>query len=335
MAIPISINELLNGNVVESNRIEFKADLNPTPVLHSICAFANDIDNIGGGYIVIGVEEENGPPERRKPRNVGILMFGTDPQRFFRYARIEVVDIPDETGNGMTEKTFAGTLQVQLADALNFIRNYVCQQKIIKHNDRAEADRVWNYPYRAVEEILSNAVYHRSYQIQEPITVRITKDAMEITSFPGFDRSITDEDIASGKIRGRIYRNRRIGDFLKELGMIEGRNTGFPNAYAALKQNGSDSLRFQMDPERSWLSVTIPIHSAFTEPEKENKRAAYRDRVLKAIGSESLTMTEIANRMGYKGITKKMRGTVMEMTESGTLRQDVGAVGSVRYSAVR
>ena len=56
---------------------------------------------------------------------------------------------------------------------------------------------------------------------------------------------------------------------------------------------------------------------------------------MKAIGSESLTMTEIANRMGYKGITKKMRGTVMEMTESGTLRQDVDAVGSVRYSAVR
>ena len=63
MAIPIGINELINGQIVESNRIEFKADLNPTSVLHSICAFANDIDNIGGGYIVIGVEEENGTPK--------------------------------------------------------------------------------------------------------------------------------------------------------------------------------------------------------------------------------------------------------------------------------
>ena len=50
-----------------------------------------------------------------------------------------------------------------------------------------------NYPYAAVEEILSNAVHHRSYQIGEPINVRITPTAMEITSFPGFDRSITDE----------------------------------------------------------------------------------------------------------------------------------------------
>ena len=63
MAIPIGINELINGQIVESNRIEFKADLNPTSILHSICAFANDIDNIGGGYIVIGVEEENGTPK--------------------------------------------------------------------------------------------------------------------------------------------------------------------------------------------------------------------------------------------------------------------------------
>ena len=62
MAIPVSVNELINGHVVESNRIEYKSDWNPTPILHSICAFANDIENIGGGYIVIGVEEEHGSP---------------------------------------------------------------------------------------------------------------------------------------------------------------------------------------------------------------------------------------------------------------------------------
>ena len=29
-------------------------------IYRSICAFANDFDNTGGGYIVIGVEEKNG-----------------------------------------------------------------------------------------------------------------------------------------------------------------------------------------------------------------------------------------------------------------------------------
>lgn len=483
MAIPIGIEELINGNIVESNRIEFKADFNPTTILHSICAFANDIDNIGGGYIVIGVEEENGmpkfpikgieknridgmlksllelchylepfyepvaepmlyknkhlivvwcsggfgrpykapkdaierqankyyyirkfsssviaspeeerelfyisetipfddrpnltaeisdlnlgllkehlqktgssltehfdekdlpeladdmqllagPPERRKPRNVGILMFGSNPQKFFRYARIEVVDIPDETGERMTEKTFEGTLQAQLSTALAYIKNYVLAQKIIKHADRAEADRIWNYPYRAVEEILSNAVYHRSYQVQEPITIRITREAMEITSFPGFDSSITDEDIAAGRIRGRIYRNRRIGDFLKELGMIEGRNTGFPNAYTALRQNGSPRLQFAMDPERSYLSVMIPIHPAFVEKQNADKTAVYQTRILKALESDALTLTELSRKMGYKGITKKLRTTVDNMQRTGMIAQSMDADKSIRY----
>ena len=63
MAIPINIENLINGSVIESNRIEFKSDYNPSEIISTICAFANDIDNMGGGYIVIGVEEENGSPK--------------------------------------------------------------------------------------------------------------------------------------------------------------------------------------------------------------------------------------------------------------------------------
>jgi predicted HTH transcriptional regulator len=64
MPLPIDIEDLLNKNRVESNRIEFKAGWNPDKIYHTICAFANDIDNIGGGYILVGVEEENGIAKR-------------------------------------------------------------------------------------------------------------------------------------------------------------------------------------------------------------------------------------------------------------------------------
>ena len=107
----------------------------------------------------------DGPPESTRPRNVGILMFSQQPEKYFRYAKIEVVDIPDPTGTGMVEKIFTGPIQTQLRDALAYIRNYVLKEAVVKHDDRAEADRFFNYPYRAVEEILSNAVYHRSYQL--------------------------------------------------------------------------------------------------------------------------------------------------------------------------
>ena len=62
MALPININELLNGNTVEWDRIEFKKGWNPQSIIHTICAFANDINNWGGGYIFVGIEENEGLP---------------------------------------------------------------------------------------------------------------------------------------------------------------------------------------------------------------------------------------------------------------------------------
>ena len=62
MAIPTNIRTLLSGNVVEWARIEFKTTWDPEASLKTITAFANDLDNWGGGYIVIGVKEEKGIP---------------------------------------------------------------------------------------------------------------------------------------------------------------------------------------------------------------------------------------------------------------------------------
>lgn len=64
MALPINIEDLLNKQKIESNRIEFKKGWNPAKIYRTICAFANDFDNIGGGYILVGVEEEGGIAKR-------------------------------------------------------------------------------------------------------------------------------------------------------------------------------------------------------------------------------------------------------------------------------
>lgn len=483
MAIPININDLIDCRVVESNRVEFKSDWNPTPIIHSICAFANDIDNVGGGYIVVGVEEKDGtpvlpvkgipqervdgilkeliglchmieplyypvvepvlfqgkyiiviwvsgghgrpykaakdvhsdkptklyyirkfsstivaspekekelfyistdipfddrpnlaadvsdldiglmrshlkeigsslyehslsmdaldiaknmqlvagPPEAVKPLNVGLLMFSERPEKYFRYARIEVVDIPDPTGTNMTEKVFTGPIQRQLSDALAFIKNYTLKEVVIKSADRAEATRISNYPYAAIEEILANAVYHRSYQEKEPITVRITSESIEITSFPGFDRSISDKDIAELRIRARVYRNRRIGDFLKELKLIEGRNTGFPNAIKALKANGSGMPRFEMDNERSFLSVTIPIHPYFLKASSD-KDTEYREKILVQLRTSPMNRTELAKALGMKGISRKLSAAVEQLIAEGKVVQIVVG-GGVKLAA--
>ena len=67
MAIPINIEDLLNKRKIESNRIEFKKGWNPDKIYRTICAFANDFDNIGGGYIVVGIEEDERTGIAKRP----------------------------------------------------------------------------------------------------------------------------------------------------------------------------------------------------------------------------------------------------------------------------
>ncbi len=61
-ALPININELLQGQIVEWERLEFKEGWNPEAFLRTVCAFANDINNWGGGYLIFGIKEADGQP---------------------------------------------------------------------------------------------------------------------------------------------------------------------------------------------------------------------------------------------------------------------------------
>lgn len=48
---------------MEIARIEYNTEWDPAKVLHTMCAFANDVEGWGGGYIIIGVNFESGKPE--------------------------------------------------------------------------------------------------------------------------------------------------------------------------------------------------------------------------------------------------------------------------------
>lgn len=467
MAIPVSIDNIIRGNVVESARIEYKESWYPDASLKTISAFANDLDNWGGGYLVIGVQERNGLPVRPvkglkddeiddiqkdilrcckfispayvpqcqpveldgrsllliwcpggydrpykcpkkptqrnsqkiyyirkmsstieatdidvkelmalsrnipfddrinprgqmsdlkyplirdflmeadsgllagiegrsleeiasdmriaegpredfKPLNVGLMFFNDDPEKFFPYTRIEVVNIPDPTGQGMEERTFRGPIHRQLKDALLYLRNTVIAQRVYKQPGKAEAIRVWNYSYQALEEFLSNAVYHRSYQLYEPVTVRIESDSIEITSAPGPDRSISDEDIAGLRMKTRRYRNRRIGDFLKELHMVEGRNTGIPTALRSIRENGSPLPEFITDDDRSFFSVVMPIHRAFIDGERRPDISMYGEISSKEEGPRKEARKHRRSR-------KEIRELILEQLAHGDMSEN-------------
>ena len=417
--LPINLHDLLRQRAVEGDRVEYKAGWNPQSVLHTICAFANDFHNLGGGYVVLGVEEHDGqpllaprgldsgrieslqnellrlghnavqphyhpltavydidgrtilvlwapggetrpykarvslasggtewayyirrhsstvrargdderellslaatvpfddryhqaaslddlsprlieqflrdvgsdlaletglstetlgrrmnlvggPPEACFPKNVGLLFFNEAPHRFFPATQIDVVWFPDGAGGDrFEEKEFRGPLSIILREAIDFIaRNYL-KEIVIKHPHQPEAERFWNFPLAAIEEALVNAIYHRSYEQREPVEVRITPQELTILSFPGADRSIRMEDLQTGRAISRRYRNRRIGEFLKELDLAEGQSTGIPKILRAMRENGSPAPVFETDDDRTSFLVRLPVHEAAHSP---------------------------------------------------------------------
>lgn len=173
---------------------------------------------------------------------------------------------------------------------MQYISNTIITEKVVKHPDRAEADRFFNYPYAAIEEALSNAVYHRAYDEREPIEVRIENDWIEILSFPGPDRSVTMEGLKSYRVSNRRYRNRRIGDFLKELHLTEGRNTGFKKILDALEANGSPKPEFETDEARSYFITRLFVHEGFIEEKHGTENASTPNSTPNSTPLSSLTV---------------------------------------------
>ena len=51
--IPLKLEKLLSGRVVEQERVEYKKGWNPGDVTHTMCAYANDFNNSKGNFSVL------------------------------------------------------------------------------------------------------------------------------------------------------------------------------------------------------------------------------------------------------------------------------------------
>ena len=201
------------------------------------------------------------------PRNIGLLCFSNDPTEWFPCAKIEVVQfLADQAGDVQQERVFRGGLLNQARDCLAHLEN-LSLTHLQKQRDSIYA-RTWSaYPIAALREALMNAIYHRSYDIDqlEPIKIYVFADRVEVISYPGPVAAIQPAHLLPGAKANHAVqaRNRRIGELLKELGLAEGRLSGLPKMFAAMEQNGSPRPRFDFDEDRTYFRATFPAHPQY------------------------------------------------------------------------
>ena len=200
------------------------------------------------------------------PRNVGLLFFSDDPTEWFRGAKIEVAQFTaDRAGSVFQEKTFGGTLADQLRDCLDYLEN-LSTFHLHKQQHHWKVRSWVNYPLPALRETLVNAVYHRSYDFDqpEPTKVCLYPNRIEVVSYPGPVAGIERKHLLpNADIPTVPARNRRIGEFLKRLRLAEGWHTGLPKVFRSMKTNGSPLPRFDFDEMRTYFRATLPAHPEY------------------------------------------------------------------------
>ena len=144
------------------------------------------------------------------------------------------------------------------ADCLNYLEN-LSTHHLQKQHDRSQVRGWVSYPLPALRETLVNAVYHRGYDVDqpEPTKVYLYPSRVEVISYPGPLPGIEPQHLApDAQVPPVPARNRRIGEFLKELKLAEGRLSGLPKVFQAMEANGSPAPHFDFDEQRTYFRAT-------------------------------------------------------------------------------
>ena len=198
------------------------------------------------------------------PKNVALRFFNEDPDIIFPGAKVEVVQFSDDTGGDLIEeRIIRGPLPYQVRQTLNHL-NSLEDVLLEKIPGRAEVDKTVIYPFEAIREAVVNAIYHRSYENVEPTKIYLYPNRMEIISYPGPLQGIELHHLNSSDVVPPVpARNRRIGEFLKELKLAEARSTGLPKIRRRMRESGSPPPTFEFDSNRSYFKVTLPVHPRY------------------------------------------------------------------------
>src|SRR3989338_2572043 len=158
-----------------------------------------------------------------KLNNTGVLLFGKDPQKFFVQAKIRAGRVKGTEGHDFLDtKVLEGTIPELRDGAMRFIAEHIRKAVFFDSNQRHDK---WEYPLRAPEEALNNALAHRDYLAKGDIQLAVYDDRIEIWNPGELAKQLTPAQLKEK--HKSIPRNQFLADRLFLIKYIErwGRGT--------------------------------------------------------------------------------------------------------------
>ena len=184
-------------------------------------------------------------PDDPTPTVLGILALGYNPQDFLPGAYVQFLRFG---GVDSFDVTDSQDIRGAVADVLRRL-----EDKLESHN-RTAVDfvsgplerRTSLYPMAAVQQIVRNAVMHRTYEATNaPVHVHWHDDRIEVISPGGLFGSVTPQSI--GRYGAVDYRNPNLADAMRTLGFAQRFGLGIPIAQRLLKEAGHPEIAFHTD----------------------------------------------------------------------------------------
>ena len=178
------------------------------------------------------------------PTFAALIMFGKNPQYYMPGAYIQYVKF-DGYDNGSTivnERKFDGCLYKMLPRLDTFISDAIVTKRPVSISALQEKD-IYNYPEKALRELMMNAVMHRDYQSTTPTRLYQYKDRIEIMNPGGLYGNARPDNFPNVN----DYRNNCLAGILKSFNYVNMFNHGIRDVQTLLETNGNSLAEFDVN----------------------------------------------------------------------------------------
>ena len=240
--IPFDVQPLPSCDLSALNRLLFEQEYLPNAVAPDILA-ANDRyyeQKLASCRMIASVDDPT-------PTILGVLVLGVSPRDWIPNAYIQFLRVAGTqmTGQIQDEALIDGDLGQVLRRIDEKINAHNCSEVDITSADREV--RTVPYPRVALQQLIRNAVMHRTYEnTNAPVRVTWFDDRIEIMNPGGPFGVVTRKNFGQPGITD--YRNPNLADAMRVMGFVQRFGIGIQTARAELKKNGNPDIIFQIEP---------------------------------------------------------------------------------------